>query len=92
MKRFFSAAILAILLSCGTGDEPSREALERVYIGLAELGVPGRVPDSDEIETLQTLIDSLGGRAAVESLLVESMLADAEGWNALIDSIASEVR
>ena len=92
MKRIFSVAMVAILLSCASGEEPSRETLERVYIGLTMLGVPGRIPGPGEVESLQATIDSLGGRAVVESTLVESMLADAEGWNTLIDSLASEIQ
>ncbi len=83
---------MGILLSCSSDEEPPREVLERVFIGLTTLGVPGQVRESAEVAALQATIDSLGGRAVVESILVESMLADAEGWNALIDSIASEIR
>ncbi len=80
---------MCIFLSCGAGEEPSQEVLERLYVGLVEQGIPGREPIAGELDSLRAVIDSLGGAAMVESLLIENMLAYPERWNSLIDSVSS---
>ncbi|MBN1826773.1 MAG: hypothetical protein JW958_10960 [Candidatus Eisenbacteria bacterium] len=86
-----AAALFLILplLACSGPKDTDRESLERIYIRLVEAGSPGREPAVDDLEALRATLDSLGGRARVESLLTASMENEPGRWKDLLDSLAS---
>ncbi len=92
LKRIATILGLVITLACSGPESPTNDDLETLYIRLVEIGRPGLDPDPAELESLRLQIDSLGGRAAVESLLVNSMTGDPVSWSALLDSLAESIR
>jgi hypothetical protein len=79
------------MAGCGDSHGPERAELQRVYARLLLLGSPESDTTGVRRAELRQAIDSLGGDARVESLLVESMVAEPDAWRAFLDSLAKSL-
>jgi hypothetical protein len=84
--------LLALAIAgCGGSPDPERAGLQRVYARLLLLGSPESDTTGARRTELRQAIDSLGGDARLESLLVESMVAEPDAWRAFLDSLAKSL-
>ncbi|NNE07567.1 MAG: hypothetical protein HKN20_03285 [Gemmatimonadetes bacterium] len=92
MRNALLILLVSVFGGCSQPDDLPRAELESIYGRLVLLGTPGRVEGPGERETLNAQIESLGGAARVESLLVEAMIAEPDHWKLLLDSLKVEVQ
>lgn len=91
MSRILASLVLILSIGCAPSDQPTRRELERLYEGLLLAAAPGDRTGAARPDELLALIDSLGGPERAESLLVESMADDPEGWRLFLDSLAKSL-